>query len=76
MTHKKKFVSNTKTIYYAIVQKLEVPVNATEKEIDDIELCIKGRIKENKYQFRSKDYVAFIESISIKLFSTSNLFSK
>lgn len=36
MTHKKKFVSNTKTIYYAIVQKLEVPVDATEQEIDDI----------------------------------------
>jgi hypothetical protein len=36
MTHKKKFVRNTKTIYYAIVQKLEVPVDATEKEIDDI----------------------------------------
>ena len=25
----------TKTIYYAFVQKLEVPENLTEKEIDD-----------------------------------------
>jgi hypothetical protein len=33
MTNKKQF---TKTIYYAFVQELEVPVEATEEEIDDL----------------------------------------
>lgn len=26
----------TKTVYYAIVEKMEVPINATDKDIDDI----------------------------------------
>lgn len=33
MTNKKQF---TKTIYYAFVQELEVPVDATDEEIDDL----------------------------------------
>jgi hypothetical protein len=33
MTNKKQF---TKTIYYAFVQELEVPADATEEEIDDL----------------------------------------
>ncbi len=31
----KKKNKKTKTIYYAFVQKMEVPENLTEKEIDD-----------------------------------------
>lgn len=36
---KRKDKSNskqTKTIYYAIIEKMEVPANATDDEIDDI----------------------------------------
>ena len=31
----KKKNNKTKTIYYALVQKMEVPENLTDKEIDD-----------------------------------------
>lgn len=32
----KKKNTKTKTVYYAFVQKLEVPENLTEKEIDEL----------------------------------------
>ena len=36
MIFKKKVKNNTKTIYYAFVQKMEVPENLTDEEIDDL----------------------------------------
>ncbi len=36
MIHKKKAVSPTKTIYYAYVQKVEVPADTPEEKIDDL----------------------------------------
>jgi hypothetical protein len=58
MTNKKQF---TKTIYYAFVQELEVPTDATEEEIDDLvfnnlssPLIIFGQTRQNIY-LRSTD---------------------
>ena len=36
MTHKMKLKKDTKTIYYAFVQKMEVPLEASEREIDEM----------------------------------------
>ena len=36
MIHKMKLKKETKTIYYAFVQKFEVPDNTTNEEIDDL----------------------------------------
>ena len=36
MMHKMKLKKDTKTVYYAFVQKIEVPVEASEQEIDEI----------------------------------------
>ena len=36
MMHKMKLKKDTKTIYYAFVQKMEVPAAATEREIDEL----------------------------------------
>ena len=36
MMHEMKLKKDTKTIYYAFIQKLEVPINATEEEIDNL----------------------------------------
>ncbi len=36
MTHKNKSTNKTKTIYYSFVQKMEVPADASEREIDDL----------------------------------------
>ena len=63
-------IFNPKLILDDFIQYLHR--KSRKKEIDDIELCIKGRIKENKYQFRSKEYVAFIESIKQKRRDTLN----
>ena len=41
-------------------------------EIGDIESCIKGRIKEKKYSFRSEAYVSFISSVFQKGRETLN----
>ena len=41
----------TKTIYYAIVEKMEVPVDATDKDIDDILMVLatnNGTLDEGK----------------------------
>ena len=36
MIHKKKLKKDTKTIYFAFVQKMEVPADATEQYIDEL----------------------------------------
>lgn len=43
-----------------------------KKKIDDVECCIRERIKEKKYWFRSRDYISFIESIKQKRRDTLN----
>ena len=35
MIHKMKLKKDTKTIYYAFVQKMEVPAEASEQESDE-----------------------------------------